>query len=346
MSRITIVILGILLALGASRASAQTAENDNSAVYLYGGADRGERLIARAREEGSLTLYTSMAPTESGLLAQTFQQRYGVKVALWRALSESVLQRTLTEARGRRRSVDVIETNATEVEALARERLVAQFDSPYLADLPDWAIPSHRRWFSDRATLWVTGYNTTKLKREELPQTLTGFLDSRWKGDLALEAADFDWMHSVVAVMGEERGLNFFRKLSEFKPQMRKGHVLLAQLVAAGELTVSPTIYSSNVTSIQSKGGPIDFVIVEPLIGRPQALALAASAPHPHAALLFADFVFSPEGMKLLNDMGRTPSSRTQQTLLNGRKYFMVGPMQSADSAQRWEKLWNELFLK
>jgi iron(III) transport system substrate-binding protein len=346
MSGIKVLVLSAVFALDLGSAGAQTAATDNSAVYLYKGPDRAQRLIAKAREEGSLTLYTSMAPTESGPLAQAFQQKYGVKVALWRALSENVLQRALAESRAGRRTLDVIETNAPEIEALAREQVLAPFESPYLADLPDWAIPSHRRWFSDRVTLWVTGYNTGKVKREELPQTLTGFLSSSWKERLALEATDFDWMHGVIAVMGEGPGLDFFHRLSALKPQMRKGHVLLAQLVAAGELSLSPTIYSSNVASIQSKGGPIDFMAVQPLIGRPQALALAASAPHPHAALLFADFVFSPEGMKLLNNMGRIPSSRTQRTLLDTHKYFMVDPIKSIDAGARWEKLWNELFLK
>src|SRR5256885_9001659 len=163
------LVLGIALAVGAASAHAQTAVADNSAIYSYRGADRAERLAAKAREEGTLTLYTSMATTESGPLAQAFEKKYGVKVQLWRALSENVLQRALTEARGGRRSMDVVETNAPEVEALAREQVVAEFDSPYLADLPAWAIPPHRRWASDRANLWVAGYNTGKVKREELP---------------------------------------------------------------------------------------------------------------------------------------------------------------------------------
>src|SRR5438874_1396317 len=87
-------------------ARAQTA--DNSAIYLYEGPDRLERLAARARQEGALTLYTSMATTESGPLAAAFEQKYGIKVQLWRALSENVLQRALTEARGGRRSMDVV----------------------------------------------------------------------------------------------------------------------------------------------------------------------------------------------------------------------------------------------
>ena len=257
-----------------------------------------------------------------------------------------MLQRALTEARGGRRSLDVVETNAPEVEALAREQVVAEFDSPYLADLPAWAIPPHRRWLSDRANLWVTGYNTGKVKREDLPATIEGFADPTWKGRLSIEATDSDWMYGVTQYMGEERGREFFRRLAALKPEMRKGHILVAQLVAAGELAVCLTIYSGNADSIKAKGGPIDWAAVEPLVGRPQAIALARNAPHPHAALLFADFVLSPEGQKLLGDMGRVPSSRTQKTLLDAHKYVMIDPIKWVDEAPKWEKAWSELFLK
>jgi iron(III) transport system substrate-binding protein len=327
-------------------AHAQTTSADNSAIYLYEGADRLERLAAKARQEGALTLYTSMATTESGPLAAAFQRKYGVKVQLWRALSEEVLQRAVAEARGRRHIMDVVETNAPEVEALAREQVTAQFYSPHVADLPAWAVPPHRRWFGDRANVWVVGYNTGKIKGEELPATLEGFAEAKWKGRLSLEATDADWMYGVVNFMGEERGLDFFRRLAALRPEMRKGHVLVAQLVAAGELSVCLTIYSGNADSIKAKGGPIDWRAVEPVIGRPQAIAVAKNAPHPTAALLFADFVLSPEGMKLLGDMGRVPSSRTQKTLLDQYRHAMIDPFQWIDAAPKWEKLWNELFLK
>src|SRR6266508_3519695 len=294
----------LLLALCATAAGAQTAGADKSAIYLYQGADRGQRLIEKARAEGTLTLYTSMATTESGPLALVFEKKYGVKVQLWRALSENVLQRALTEARGGRPAMDVVETNAPEVEALGREQAVAEFFSPHLSDLPAWATPPHRRWASDRANL------------------------------------------CVVSFMGEQRGVEFFRKLAALKPDLRKGHALLAQLIAAGELPIGLTTYSGNADSIKSKGGPIDWTAVTPLVGRPQALAVARNAPHPHAALLFVDFVLSPEGMKLLNDMGRVPSSRSQKTLLDRHQHVMVDPIKWTDEAPRWEKLWSELFLK
>src|SRR5437762_9126947 len=98
-----------------------------SAVLL---AQAPARVVDAARREGSLTLYTSLAPTESQPLADAFEKKYGVKVQLWRALSEEVVQRTLTEAKGRRYTVDVIETNGPEMEMIAREKLLAMPWSP------------------------------------------------------------------------------------------------------------------------------------------------------------------------------------------------------------------------
>src|SRR3954470_16831446 len=115
----------------------------------------------RARREGALTLYTSLAPTESAPLAAAFEKKYGVKVQLWRGLSEEVVQRTITEARGRRYAVDVIETNGPEMEMIAREKLLA------------------RAWSPDRLNLFVVGYNTAKVKRAEIPATYAGFTDAK-----------------------------------------------------------------------------------------------------------------------------------------------------------------------
>src|SRR3972149_3625852 len=59
----------------------------NDAVFRYRGADRDSRRVQRAKQEGSVSLYTSLAPTESQPLAAAFERKYGVRVVLWRALS-------------------------------------------------------------------------------------------------------------------------------------------------------------------------------------------------------------------------------------------------------------------
>ncbi|HSS29194.1 MAG TPA: extracellular solute-binding protein [Usitatibacter sp.] len=315
-------------------------------AFRLSGPDREARLIEGAKREGSLVLYTSLAPTESRPLAEAFERKYGVKVELWRALSDKVVQRVVTEAQARRNAVDVVETNGPEMEMIAREHVFAPLASPYAGDLPPAAVPRHHEWLPDRMNYFVVGFNTAKVKREEIPRTYEGFLDPRWKGRIGLEATDTEWMAALVKAWGEEKGMDFFRRLAAMKPDVRKGHVLLAELVAAGEVPVGLTMYEANINSLKKRGGPIDYVPVQPVVARPQGIGVARNAPHPHAGLLFADFVLSPEGQKLFESMGRTPASRKVKSALNDFPFAMVDPAVVLDESARWEKAWNELFLQ
>ena len=334
-----------VLVLAAS-AGAALAQSPQAAVYLYEGGDRSERLAQAARKEGTLVLYTSLATSESVPLTQAFEKKYGVKVELWRSLSDQIVRRALNEARARRHSVDVIETNAPEVEALARERITARFLSPYIADIPAWGVPAHRLWIADRVDFFVVAFNTGKVKREELPATYEGFLDAKWKGRIGLEATDQEWLAGLARHWGEKRALEFFRALAAMRPDVRRGHVLLSEMVSAGEVPVSLTNYASNADSMKRRDKPIDWKAVEPVIGRPQALGLAAFAPHPNAALLFADFVLSPEGQQLFNSMGRFPASAKVRSKLVTFPYLMLDPVELIDEDEKWLKYWNELVAK
>src|ERR1041385_3402071 len=223
----------VALALCAAPLAAH-AQADASAIYVDKSADRDTQLVAKAKQEGTLTLYTSMAPSESGRLGQAFEKKYGIKVQVWRNLSEAVLQRPLTEASPKRHTLDVSETNSPEVEVTAREGVVAEFYSPYLSNLHDYAIAPHRKWVSDRVNLFVVGFNTQKVKREEIPPTYEGFTDPKWKGKLGVEATDQEWLGAIIKYWGEQRGMAFFQKLAEQKLDLRKGPLLLAPCVWGG----------------------------------------------------------------------------------------------------------------
>jgi iron(III) transport system substrate-binding protein len=297
-------------------------------------------------QDRSLTLYTSLAPTESGPLALAFEKKTGIKVELWRAISEKVVQRAITEARARRFGFDVIETNAPEMEMMAREQLFAALDSPYLADLPPGAVPKHRMWIPDRMNFFVVGYNTAKVRREELPKDLLGFLHPKWQGRIGLEATDAEWMATLVKKWGSEAGMAYFRKLAEMRPDVRKGHVLLAELIAAGEIPVGLTVYNANAESLKRKGAPIDWLPVQPVVARPQGIAVGRNAPSPKAARAFVDFVLSPEGQELLMSMGRVPASTKVRTPLNDFDYTVVDPVTVLDEQDKWNRLWESLFIR
>jgi iron(III) transport system substrate-binding protein len=334
----------LTLAWAVAALGAQVPAND--VIFGYRGADRDARLVQRAKQEGSLTLYTSLAPTESQPLAAAFEKKYGVKVVLWRGLSDQVVQRTVNEARARRRTMDVVETNGPEMEMLAREKVLAQVHSPYLADLPAGSIPSHRTWYPDRFNFYVVAYNTKLVQRSQIPATYDGFADPKWKGRVSVEATDAEWMATIVKTWGSQKGMDYFRRLSSLRPDVRKGHILLANLIVAGEVPVGLTTYHSNVVPLKTKGAPIDFVPVQPVVARPQGIGVAGNAPHPNAALLFVDYVLSPEGQRLFESMGRVPSSTKVKSQLNNFPFIVADPIVVLDEKDKWEKVWTDLFLR
>ncbi len=334
--------LGLLLACAQLRAD----PGPNDARYLYKGNDRDAKLVELAKKEGKLTLYTSLAPTESLPLAYAFEKKYAIKVEVWRGLSDKVVQRVITESQARRYGVDVVETNGPEMEMMSREKVFSEFHSPHLADLPLSAIPSHRLWMPDRLNFFVVAFHTGKIRREDIPKTYEGFLDPKWKSLLGLEATDAEWMAALTRKWGADRGGAYFRQLAAMHPDMRKGHILLAELVGAGEVPVALTCYQANIETMKRKGAPIDWLPVEPVVGRPQGIAVAKFAPHPNAALLFADFVLSVEGQEMFNAMGRAPANTRVKTHLADFPYTMTDPATIIDEAARWEKQWNELFLR
>ena len=336
----------IALAVPAVGINAQPVPAKNDTVYLYNGADREQKLVQEAKREGTLVLYTSLAPTESTPLGKAFEKKYAIKVEIWRAVSEKIVQRVVTEGHAKRHAFDVVETNAPELEALSRENLLGAFHSPYFVDLPPFALPAHRQWAADRMTVYGVAYNTNLIKREDLPKTYEGFLDPKWKGKIGVEATDGDWMSAMLKAMGNERGNAFMQKLAQLRPDVRKGHILLAELVSAGEVPVGLTIYQSNAITLKRRGGPINWVAMDPVITRPQAIGVAKNALHPHAALLFADFVLSPEGQALLESMGRSPLSTRIKSEFSHMKYTMIDPVSVLDDSAKWDKMWNELFVK
>jgi iron(III) transport system substrate-binding protein len=317
-----------------------------SDIYRYQGADRAQRVLEGARREGTVVVYTSLNLKDSIPISEAFEKKYRVKVSLWRSSSEKVLQRAVTEARAGHFACDVLETNGPEMEAMAREKLLEEFYSPEFSGLPPAAFPRHRLYVADRFNFFTIAYNTNLVKPEEVPRSYEDLLQPRFAGRVGIEAGDIDWFGAMVKAMGEQKGLAFFRKLASANPQIRTGHTLMAELVAAGEIPLAATIYNHNAERLAVQGAPIRWKALTPTFGRPNAIGVASRAPHPHAALLFSDFMLSHEGQTLIKKRNRVPASTSIDTQLNKFPFEMIDPSITLDEAGKWEKLWSELFLK
>ena len=171
-------------ALGWPFAASAQAQND---PFRYAGADRMARLVAAAKKEGTLTLYSSAIQDHMAGVTAAFEKAYGIKVAMWRGGSEEILQRSVTEARGRRYDVDVMETAAPQIEAIYREKLLADVNTPIAADMIREATIPGRPWLPSRLILFTGAYNTKLIKPVDLPKSYEDLLNPKWKGKLGIE---------------------------------------------------------------------------------------------------------------------------------------------------------------
>src|SRR5437016_1613412 len=333
-------------ALACLSAAALAQAPPNRDIYMYQGADRDKRLVEGARKEGQVLFYSTMTVADGKALATAFEQKYGVRVNHWRGSAEKIVSRAIAEARARRHEADLFETSSHRVEALYRERLLEDFHTPVLRDIVAEAFPrGHGQYVADRFAFFVMGYNTNLVKGEELPATYGDLLHPRWTGRITIEGTDVLWFAAVAKAMGEEKGIAYFRKLAAMKPEIRHGHIHTAQLVASGEVPFFLTAYNNNIETLKSKGAPVDWKPLQPAFGQAAAIGVSRYAPHPHAALLFTEFVLSKEGQEILKSGNRVPTSRLVDSPLNKFKYEIIDPMLALDEGDKWDKLFSALFL-
>jgi len=316
-------------------------------LFDYAGPDRMQKIVAAAKKEGSATMYTTFAEKDQPALINPFEAKYGVKVTIWRAGTDKVLQRTLAEAAARKYNVDLIHFGSPEMEALSREKILQAVNSPVHRDLQPGSVPPHREWAATLLSVWVQVYNTNLISKRDLPRSYKDLLDPRWKGKLGIEAKNQDWFASVVDIMGGgEKGLQFFRDLvAKNGISARTGHTLLNNMVIAGEVPLALTVYNYMPEQSKKKGAPIDWFALEPAVARSNAIGVARRAPHPNAALLFYEYMLG-EGQQALVKMDYVPSNVKVASPLKGVKIVQTDPIRTLDESEKWTKIFEDVVLK
>jgi iron(III) transport system substrate-binding protein len=337
-------LLAVLAGFAALFSTAAARAQDITALAQRMAPDREAALFKGARKEGEVSVYTSLVVDDIGAAAAAFEKRYGVKVKYWRASSEKIVQRVLTEVRSGRYEFDVVETNGPELEALHREKVLAPAASPHDADLLPAAIRAHKQWVGLRLNMFVQAYNTNLIKKADLPKSYEDLLHPRWKDKLAIEAEDVDWFAAVVKELGDSAGLKLFRDIASTNGlAVRKGHTLLAGLVASGEAPLALTLYNHNAERLKQKGAPIDWFAIQPAFARVNGIALAQKAPHPHAAVLFYDFMLDPEGQRILQKANYVPTNLRLNDPATRSNLKFIDPAMVLDESERWEKSFRDV---
>jgi iron(III) transport system substrate-binding protein len=322
------------------------AQAADSSLLAAAAPDRQQKLEAAAKAEGSLTLYTSIAQKDIAALTGPFEKRYGIKVNVWRASGDTTLQRIVQEQKAGRYTVDAVHFSAPELEALSREKLLQPVASPHFNDLIEGAVPPHREWVSTLLSVWVQAYNTNLVKKEDLPKSYKDLLDPKWKGKLGYEVENIEWFTTVANHLGGDAGVQFFRDLAATNGlSIRKGHTLLNNLVAAGEVPLALTVYNYMPAQAKEQGAPVDWFVLEPAVARANGIGIMKNAQNPNAAALFEDYMLS-EAQTVLASLNYVPTSTKVESPLKGIEIKIVDPAETLDNSAKWEPLYQQIVVK
>ena len=345
--RLTCFVFSVLLALPTFGVEPTPGV---AAVAAYSGPDRTARLIAGAKKEGELMLYSSLTQDDQLKLLADFKRRYGVSVKFWRGSQAHILQRVLSETRGGRFEFDVLETNAPQIEALAREKLLQKMNSPYIEQelLPE-TVPAHGEWAADRLNLLVYAYNSNAVKLADVPKSWQDLLDPKWRKRIGVESTNVEWFAALVKSFGEKAGLELFQRMADNGLAVRTGHTHSTGLVIAGEIPVMLGVYSHDVDRMRARSAPVDWFVLPPAVVLPSAVAVSRRAPHPSAAALFYDYMLT-EGQRFYTDVHRVPANKNYDTpvrrLVRERQAVeIVNAQEAIDDYEKWYDLYKRMIV-
>ena len=343
-----VVAICLLATVNGFAASAQMSD---AQIALYQGSDREKVLIEGAKREGQLTFYNSHTWFRS--YVKEFEKKYPfIKVSEWRSDSKNLLSRAMAEFGSTRSLVDVIETTAEAMGVMKRNGMFQEYFTPEARYYPDDVKVKGKSglyYLGDRETYNSLGFNTTLIAANEAPKTLNDLLDPKWKAKMAIAGTSTGvrWVGSTLDTLGRE----FLNKMAaqELTVQNMSG-AALAGLVASGEVPLSPTIFDADVTVAKQKNAPIQWRALDPVVTTVGYSGLTSKSSHPHAALLFLDYLHGKEGQQLMMKGGLWSPRYDIGSLDQKFEKLYLDSKYSLDELEKklveWENLMRQLFVR
>jgi iron(III) transport system substrate-binding protein len=315
----------------------------------YLGADREQMLYAGAKAEGKISWYTSLAGGSYKALADGFEKKYaGVKVESFRASGSELTVKLEEETKARRYIADTIETTEGNLMFMRDGKLLRPYNSPHLKAYPDDAKEPAEKglvyWALARESYIGFTYNKSLVQKGILPKNFDTLLIPELKGRMGISIGETS--DKVIGAMIRTKGEEFVKKL---KAQEMKLYSIdapaLVNVIASGEIVASPAIFQTHTLLAASKGAPLEWVPMDWVPTNVGSAAVAANPPHPHGALLMADYLLSPDGQAILEKFYYGSATKDQ-----GFKKWRPERGQTTDNYEkelvRWEKLLKDITRK
>jgi iron(III) transport system substrate-binding protein len=307
-------MLSIAVAILASHAAKPAMALTNEEIFNYRGSDREHMLVAGARTEGQVVLYSGLIVNQMlRPLTTGFMKKYPfLKMSYWRADSEELLPKLSAEARANSTVADLFEGSGGG-EIAVEAGLTLPFRAPVLADYPKMYLDPKGHLAPTRLSYFSVAYNTKLVPAASVPKTYADLLDPQWKGKMAWPYANtgrYLFLISLRQAWGEDEAMRYFAKLAEQKLiNFASGSArTLVDRIIAGEYPIALNIYAHHPLISAGKGAPVNAQLMDPVPSAAGSLAAVKGAKHPHAAMLLADFILGKEGQQIMADAEYFPA--------------------------------------
>ena len=271
-----------------------------------------QALIDAAKKEGAVTWYTTLIVNQMARPAvDAFEKKYGIAVNYIRNDSQDIMLRVLNEAKSGKVLADIYD-GVSGVGTYKRENLLEKWLPDVAKTLPKEFFDKDGYWIGTSLYLQAFSYNTDLVKKGDEPKTLQDLLDPKWKGQMAISGSSSTtgvggFVGHVVTKMGEEKGVEYLKKLALQKPavlQVSTRQVM--DQVIAGEYQIGVQTLTHHAAFSSSRGAPVEWVPTEDAMGSLLILGLF-KGPHPNAGKLLIDFLMSDEGQTLFREADYIP---------------------------------------
>lgn len=261
-----------------------------------------QQLLAAARDEPPLTVYTSHYNTEqASRLCAAFEARYrGLQCNFVRDTAQVLYQRLLQGIQAHAPVASVFSsTDLGHFPALRRQGLLLRYQPHNAARMVDSLKRYNDRdghyWVTAAALILVT-YNSAEVAPADAPHNWTDLLDPRWKGKVAIAHPAYSgYAGTWVVLMRKLYGWDYLDKLAKNQPRISRSMTDTATLLARGERLVAAGPAATTLLR-RDKGHPL--AVAYPSDGALLMVspsAVVASAPSPNAGKLYLEFLLSPE---------------------------------------------------
>jgi iron(III) transport system substrate-binding protein len=265
-------------------------------------------MVAAAEKEGKVVWYASVDVKVAEAVKEEFKKAYPkIDVEVERTGSERVLQRINQEYQSNIHNVDVVNSSdASHFIFWKQQKWLAHHVPPDAAKFPENGKDPEGYYFAWRSTLSPIAYNTNLVKESEAPKSYKDLLDPKWKGKLTKAHPGYSGTaltgtYALVKVLG----WGYFEQLAKQGVQQLQSTTATPKSIASGERAVMVDGNEYNIFIEMQKKSPVKPVYATegtPFVTSPTAVF--EKAPHPNAARLFQNFLYTPKIQQLIVDKG------------------------------------------